>query len=106
MNVLLTVSSNLCKQFVDKHGTSLGIKARYFSTESLIKKLRTTSSRPGHRTPQTHRPTGHRVLTALGSRTPGPKDCARSGAGDGNRTRMTSLEGWGSAIELHPRCVP
>ena len=47
MNVLLTVSSNLCKQFVDKHGTSLGIKARYFSTESLIKKLRTTSSRPG-----------------------------------------------------------
>jgi hypothetical protein len=25
------------------------------------------------------------------------------GAGDGNRTRMTSLEGWGSAIELHPR---
>jgi hypothetical protein len=26
-----------------------------------------------------------------------------SGAGDGNRTRMASLEGWGSAIELHPR---
>ena len=25
-----------------------------------------------------------------------------SGAGDENRTRMTSLEGWGSAIELHP----
>ncbi len=25
------------------------------------------------------------------------------GAGDGNRTRMTSLEGWDSAIELHPR---
>jgi hypothetical protein len=25
------------------------------------------------------------------------------GAGDGNRTRMTSLEGWSSAIELHPR---
>src|SRR5215472_17515396 len=24
-------------------------------------------------------------------------------AGDGNRTRMTSLEGWGSAIELRPR---
>ena len=29
----------------------------------------------------------------------------RVGAGDGNRTRMTSLEGWGSAIELHPRAV-
>ena len=26
-----------------------------------------------------------------------------TGAGDENRTRMTSLEGWGSAIELHPR---
>ena len=25
------------------------------------------------------------------------------GAGDGNRTRMTSLEGWGSTIELRPR---
>jgi hypothetical protein len=24
-------------------------------------------------------------------------------AGDGNRTRITSLEGWGSAIELRPR---
>ena len=27
----------------------------------------------------------------------------RIGAGDGNRTRMTSLEGWDSAIELRPR---
>ncbi len=25
------------------------------------------------------------------------------GAGDGNRTHTTSLEGWDSAIELHPR---
>ena len=25
-----------------------------------------------------------------------------SGAGDGNRTHVTSLEGWGSTIELHP----
>ena len=25
------------------------------------------------------------------------------GAGDGNRTHVTSLEGWSSAIELHPR---
>ena len=24
------------------------------------------------------------------------------GAGDGNRTRVISLEGWGSTIELHP----
>jgi hypothetical protein len=27
-------------------------------------------------------------------------------ADDGNRTRMTSLEGWGSTIELHPRDTP
>jgi hypothetical protein len=27
-------------------------------------------------------------------------------ADDGNRTRMTSLEGWGSTIELHPRGLP
>src|SRR5581483_4901070 len=27
----------------------------------------------------------------------------REEAGGGNRTRMTSLEGWGSAIELRPR---
>ena len=26
-----------------------------------------------------------------------------NGAGDGNRTHTTSLEGWDSAIELHPR---
>src|ERR1700761_4208965 len=26
-------------------------------------------------------------------------------AGDGNRNRMTSLEGWGSTIELRPRDV-
>ena len=28
---------------------------------------------------------------------------SRRGAGDGNRTHVTSLEGWSSAIELHPR---
>jgi hypothetical protein len=27
-------------------------------------------------------------------------------AGDENRTRTTSLEGWGSTIELHPRAAP
>ena len=26
-----------------------------------------------------------------------------AGAGDGNRTHVTSLEGWGSTIELHPQ---
>lgn len=28
------------------------------------------------------------------------------GAGDRDRTGMTSLEGWGSTIELHPRDQP
>ena len=28
------------------------------------------------------------------------------GAGDGNRTHATSLEGWGSTVELHPRNAP
>ena len=27
------------------------------------------------------------------------------GAGDGNRTHTTSLEGWGSTIELHPHIL-
>ena len=29
----------------------------------------------------------------------------RSGAGDGNRTHTTSLEGWDSTIELHPQAI-
>ena len=29
----------------------------------------------------------------------------RFGAGDGNRTHTTSLEGWGSTTELHPRII-
>ena len=33
------------------------------------------------------------------------REAPLDGAGDENRTRMTSLEGWGSAIELHPRTV-
>lgn len=31
---------------------------------------------------------------------------SRHGAEDGNRTRVTSLEDWRSAVELHPRTVP
>ena len=27
----------------------------------------------------------------------------QAGAGDGNRTHVTSLEGWSSTIELHPQ---
>ena len=32
--------------------------------------------------------------------------CQLTGAGDGNRTRMTSLEGWSSTIELRPQQPP
>ena len=28
-----------------------------------------------------------------------------NGAGDGNRTRVSSLEGWCSTIELHPQIL-
>ena len=28
------------------------------------------------------------------------------GAGDGNRTHATSLEGWDSTVELHPHITP
>ena len=30
------------------------------------------------------------------------KNQLKIGAGEGNRTLVTSLEGWGSTIELHP----
>lgn len=40
-------------------------------------------------------------LAATGST--GLRGRAGEGAGEGNRTLMTSLEGWGSAIELRPR---
>ncbi len=31
--------------------------------------------------------------------------CQNDGAGDGNRTHVTSLEGWNSTIELHPHIL-
>ncbi len=34
-----------------------------------------------------------------------PRRGAGDGAGDGNRTHATSLEGWDSAIELHPQRI-
>ena len=34
-----------------------------------------------------------------------PLTCKLLGAGDGNRTRVISLEGWGSTIELHPQII-
>ena len=36
---------------------------------------------------------------------PGAWACSEVGAGDGNRTHVSSLEGWCSTIELHPRGV-
>ena len=40
-----------------------------------------------------------------GKRLPAKQGQARPGAGDGNRTHTTSLEGWDSTIELHPQVV-
>jgi hypothetical protein len=45
-----------------------------------------------------------RVKPTLRPTNRGPDLGFRVGAGEGNRTLMTSLEGWGSAIELRPRC--
>ena len=58
-----------------------------------------------------------RRLGALeGTRTPDPLlrrqllyppelQAQKNGAGDGNRTHVTSLEGWNSTIELHPQLI-
>ena len=47
---------------------------------------------------------GPRVLIAIRRQASAYADLRiRVGAGEGNRTLMTSLEGWGSAIELRPR---
>ena len=40
------------------------------------------------------------VVTEGGDRT--ERNSFRRGAGDGNRTHATSLEGWDSTTELHP----
>ena len=62
----------------------------------------------------------HHIGAPEGTRTPGPllrrqvlypaelqapvcPDRTIFGAGDGNRTHTTSLEGWGSTTELHPQ---
>ena len=45
-----------------------------------------------------------RILSPLRLPVPPPRHL-RIGAGDGNRTHVTSLEGWGSTIELHPQVI-
>ena len=54
---------------------------------------------PGEGVEPSH-PFGRQILSLLRLpfRHPG-----KDGAGEGNRTLVTSLEGWGSAIELRPR---
>src|SRR5215472_2222825 len=56
---------------------------------------------PRTHTPNPAQPQTPRTLTWVR----GVLDVSRHhiGAGEGNRTLMTSLEGWGSAIELRPR---
>lgn len=38
-------------------------------------------------------------------RLPASESPSKNGAGEGNRTLVTSLEGWRSTIELHPHVV-
>ena len=66
------------------------------------------TARPGHLARSANDANGTRTLRGVG-RWPErgrPQDAdlgLHVGAGEGNRTLMTSLEGWGSAIELRPR---
>ncbi len=57
---------------------------------------------PGEGVEPSH-PFGRQILSLLRLpfRHPG-----MNGAGEGNRTLVTSLEGWGSAIELRPQTSP
>jgi hypothetical protein len=48
----------------------------------------------------------HIVETEVGTQDIPLTSADTSRAGDGNRTRMTSLEGWSSAIELRPQQPP
>ena len=45
------------------------------------------------------------IQLSYGGRTREPDGVGFRGAGDGDRTRIASLEGWNSAIELHPRAT-
>lgn len=45
------------------------------------------------------------VQLSYGGRTRESRWTGIRGAGDGDRTRIASLEGWNSAIELHPRAT-
>src|SRR6202000_2989969 len=52
---------------------------------------------------QLSRPVGHSNSIAASAASPGTRPWAEVfGAGDGNRTRVASLEGGSSTIELHP----
>src|SRR3546814_15951111 len=44
-----------------------------------------------------------RIQNQTAAIAPGRSLTLSSGAGDGNRTPVTSLEGWGSTLELHPQ---
>ena len=50
----------------------------------------------------TRTPTGFRLPIHHKTKTRPSGPAFHFGAGDGNRTHVTSLEGWGSTIELHP----
>lgn len=54
-----------------------------------------------------HRRPSELVIADLWTLDPGlwTLDCGLARAGEGNRTLTTSLEGWSSAIELHPRAA-
>ena len=56
-----------------------------------------------HRTPHGAKDTAGRPNGRLRAKPGASRTRRLAGAGDGNRTRTASLEGWNSTIELHPR---
>ena len=48
----------------------------------------------------------HHPISTLFDTLPNTQPKIDSGAGSGNRTRMISLEGWSSTIELYPQKQP
>src|SRR5947209_16617521 len=81
----------------------------------MTRSLRCTFSLIANRVPEpaaaetrprsAHNSAAPRYACLTRERAAGPRACYGDGAGDGNRTHVTSLEGWRTTIVLRPRRV-
>ena len=105
--------SSSCAALICQHATQERDEAIAAGMGKLLRQARHKAKRTGERARIFNRPrNGHAAGNAP------REDCLESGghapspgpgtarAGEGNRTLMTSLEGWGSTIELRPRAAP